>query len=168
MSQERPREKAPMRSTSTSPKTRPAPTARRYAPPQPPPRRDPFPFLMGGIIGALVVGLMVVIFLLTFNNGGTGNNNPAAGVVNTPIPALDPSGQLGAPLPTELPAPRMAMEQFKALYDDPAKRPFIVDVRPKAAYDEGHIVGAVSIPEAEVDVRIAEFPKDRLIVAYCQ
>ncbi|HYP39877.1 MAG TPA: rhodanese-like domain-containing protein [Chloroflexia bacterium] len=165
MSQERPREKAPTpRSTST--KTRPAPTTRRYAPPPPPPRRDPFPFLMGGIIGALVVGLMVVVFLITSNNNPGGN--PAASVVNTPVVPLDVSGQIGTPAPAEQPAPRMAMEQFKALYDDPAKRPFIVDVRPKAAYDEGHIAGAVSIPEAEVDVRIAEFPKDRLIVAYCQ
>ncbi|HET6261261.1 MAG TPA: rhodanese-like domain-containing protein [Chloroflexia bacterium] len=168
MSQERPREKAPTRSTPTSTRTRPAPSARRYAPPPPPPRRDPFPFLMGGIIGALVVGLMVVIFILTTNNNGGGNNNPVAGVANTPAAPLDPSGQIGAPLPTEEPAPRMTMDEFKALYDDPAKRPFIVDVRPKAAYDEGHIAGAVSIPEAEVDVRIAEFPKDRLIVAYCQ
>ena len=170
MSQERPREKAPTRSTSTSSRTRPAPTARRYAPPPPPPRRDPFPFLMGGIIGALVVGLMVVVFLITSNNGSGGTNNSGAGVVNTPVAPVDVSGQgqLGTPAPTEQPAPRMAMDQFKALYDDPAKRPFIVDVRPKAAYDEGHIAGAVSIPEAEVDVRIAEFPKDRLIVAYCQ
>ena len=171
MSQERPRDKVPTRSTSASPRTRPAPTARRYAPPPPPPRRDPFPFLMGGIIGALVVGLMVVVFLLTSNNGNGGNNNnnnSSAGVVNTPIPASDVSGAIGTLPPTEEPAPRMPMEQFKALYDDPAKRPFIVDVRPKASYDEGQIVGAVSIPEAEVDARIAEFPKDRLIVAYCQ
>jgi hypothetical protein len=126
---------------------------------------------MGGIIGALVVGLMVVIFLLTTGNSGNNNNsnnNSGAGVVNTPIPASDASGAIITPAPTEQPAPRMPMEQFKALYDDPAKRPFIVDVRPKAAYDEGHIVGAISIPEAEVDARIAEFPKDRLIVAYCQ
>jgi hypothetical protein len=124
---------------------------------------------MGGIIGALVVGLMVVIFLLTTNNGGVGNsNNPVAGVANTPVAPLDVSGQIGTPAPTEEPAPRMPMEQFKALYDDPAKRPFIVDVRPKASYDEGHIAGAASIPEAEVDARIAEFPKDRLIIAYCQ
>jgi hypothetical protein len=122
---------------------------------------------MGGIIGALVVGLMVVIFLLTSNNGGN-SNNPVAGAANTPVAPLDVSGQIGTPAPTEEPAPRMPMEQFKALYDDQAKRPFIVDVRPKAAFDEGHIVGAVSIPEAEVDARIAEFPKDRLIVAYCQ
>src|SRR6266446_2554086 len=52
-----------------------------YGPPPPPPRnyrnvrprnvpqqRDPFPYIMGGIIGALVVGLMLVIFLLVNNN----------------------------------------------------------------------------------------------------
>jgi hypothetical protein len=70
--------------------------------------------------------------------------------------------------PTEAPAPRMSVEDFKKLYDDAANRPVILDVRSKQAYDEGHIEGAISFPEAEVDARIAELPKDKLIVAYCQ
>jgi thiol-disulfide isomerase/thioredoxin len=64
--------------------------------------------------------------------------------------------------------PRMPLEEFKALYDDPATRPLILDVRAKEAYDEGHIAGAVSFPEADVDTRVSELPKDRLIIAYCQ
>ena len=63
---------------------------------------------------------------------------------------------------------RMPVEEFIVLYGDPAKRPIIVDVRSKAAYDEGHIAGAVSIPDAETESRLSEFPKDKLIVAYCQ
>jgi rhodanese-related sulfurtransferase len=64
--------------------------------------------------------------------------------------------------------PRMPLETFKALYDDPAKRPLIIDVRSAETYDSGHIAGAISFPEADVDARIAELPKDKLIVAYCQ
>jgi rhodanese-related sulfurtransferase len=63
---------------------------------------------------------------------------------------------------------RMPVEEFIALYADPAKRPIIVDVRSSVAYAEGHIAGAVSIPDAETESRLSELPKDRLIVAYCQ
>lgn len=137
----------------------------------PPPRRDPFPLIMSGIIGALVVGLMVVIYLLT-----TRNNTPVPTVaINPTVPANSaaPTAMVVNPVGAqsgEVPAPRMELKDFMALYNDPdpAKRPLVVDVRPKDAYNEGHIRGAVSIPEAEVDARIAEFPKDRLIVAYCQ
>ena len=36
------------------------------------------------------------------------------------------------------------------------------------AFDAGHITGAISFPESDVDARVAELPKDKLIVAYCQ
>jgi rhodanese-related sulfurtransferase len=62
----------------------------------------------------------------------------------------------------------MPLDKFKQLYDDPAKCPLIVDVRAADAFDQGHIAGAVNIPESDVDARIAEFPKDKLIIAYCQ
>jgi rhodanese-related sulfurtransferase len=62
----------------------------------------------------------------------------------------------------------MALDEFKALYDDPAKRPLILDVRAKEAFDAGHITGAINFPESVVDARVAVLPKDKLIVAYCQ
>lgn len=128
-------------------------------PPNAPPRRDPFPYLMGGVIGALIIGLMAVAYLLgTSARPGTGDGvpNPVTSGGGTTQP------------PASQPAPRISMEEFRALYDDPARRPLVIDVRSKQAYDEAHIAGAVSFPEAEVDARVAELPKDRLIVAYCQ
>jgi outer membrane lipoprotein-sorting protein len=103
----------------------------------------------------------------------------------TPSPMVEVTSSSGTPLPgstvtivslaTPPPMaydtdglPRMSIDAFKLLYDDPGKRPIILDVRQKKAYDEGHIKGAVSFPEAEVDARIGELSKDRLIVAYCQ
>jgi hypothetical protein len=122
-------------------------------------RRDPFPYIMGGIIGAMIVGLMALIWLITQQN-----NNPGPG----PVAAVTPGVNTGATIMSEQTAPRMPIDEFKALYDNPASRPYIIDVRAKQAYDEGHIVGAVSFPEAEVDARIAELPKGKLIIAYCQ
>jgi rhodanese-related sulfurtransferase len=62
----------------------------------------------------------------------------------------------------------MTLEDFKKLYDDPAKRPIIIDVRAKETYDAGHIKGAISFPESDIDTRVGELPKDKLVVAYCQ
>jgi cytochrome c biogenesis protein CcmG/thiol:disulfide interchange protein DsbE len=84
-------------------------------------------------------------------------------VIRDPLTPVPPS-----PGPTQGPAPRMPLEQFKKLYDDPATRPLIIDVRAKEAYDAGHIVGAISFPEGDVDTRVGELPKDKLVIAYCQ
>ena len=137
-----------------------------------PHRRDPFPYVMGGVIGALVVGLMMVMFLIgsSTSGGNQPNNQGIAGPTTLP-PANNPQAQtttINAAGPTQIEAIRMPIEEFIALYSDPAKRPIIVDVRTKQAYDEGHIAGAVSIPDPETEQRLAELPKDRLIVAYCQ
>jgi hypothetical protein len=110
---------------------------------------------MGGIIGAMIIGLGAVIFLILSNNSPStvGNNNtPPAATANADAP------------------PRMAIGDFKALYDDPAKRPLVVDVRPVASYAEGHIAGAVSMPEADIDTYVSsnQVPKDKMVVAYCQ
>ena len=43
----------------------------------------------------------------------------------------------------------------------------IVDVRGKGDYDFEHAEGAVSIPLAEFEARMAELPRDKYIAAYC-
>jgi hypothetical protein len=113
---------------------------------------------MGGIIGAMIVGLALVIWLLLQQN----TSSPG------PVAAVTPGVNTGATIMSEQTAPRMPIAEFKALYDNPNTRPVILDVRAKQSYDEGHIAGAISFPEAEVDARVAELPKDRLIIAYCQ
>jgi rhodanese-related sulfurtransferase len=44
----------------------------------------------------------------------------------------------------------------------------VLDVRPAEEYRAGHIPGAISVPIADLERRIAELPKDREIVAYCR
>ena len=153
------------RSSGRGPYDAPPPPPRNYRNMQRrdvPPPRDPFPYIMGGIIGALFVGLMLVVFLLINNNKNT--SPPLATSSGTQL-----AGAGDQPTPVaEATPPRMPMDQFKALYDDPAKRPMIIDVRAKELYDAGHIAGAISFPEADVDTRINEIPKDKLVVAYCQ
>ncbi len=44
----------------------------------------------------------------------------------------------------------------------------VVDVRPRAEYEAGHIAGAVSIPLDELADRLDELPEDAEVVAYCR
>lgn len=44
----------------------------------------------------------------------------------------------------------------------------VLDVRPEAEYEAGHLPFARSIPLAELRRRMRELPKSRLIVAYCR
>jgi rhodanese-related sulfurtransferase len=44
----------------------------------------------------------------------------------------------------------------------------LLDVRPTAEFQAGHLPGAVSIPLDELEHRLDELPRDRLIAAYCR
>jgi rhodanese-related sulfurtransferase len=44
----------------------------------------------------------------------------------------------------------------------------VVDVRPPEEYAAGHIAGALSVPLAELERRLADLPPNKPIVAYCR
>ena len=44
----------------------------------------------------------------------------------------------------------------------------VIDVRPSAEYDAGHIQGAVNIPIESLPERLSKLPHDQEIVAYCR
>jgi len=44
----------------------------------------------------------------------------------------------------------------------------VIDVRPPAEYDAGHIEGAVNIPLEALPERLSQLPHDQEIVAYCR
>ena len=44
----------------------------------------------------------------------------------------------------------------------------LIDVRPRAEYDAGHIAGAISIPPDQLDELLPQLPAAREIVAYCR
>jgi ArsR family transcriptional regulator len=44
----------------------------------------------------------------------------------------------------------------------------LLDVRPQDEFNLGHLPGALNIPFAELERRLAELPKDTRIVAYCR
>lgn len=59
-----------------------------------------------------------------------------------------------------VPVPIEAIERRKDVY--------LLDVRPKDEYDKGHIPKAFSVPIEELNERMGEIPKDKLVIAYCR
>ena len=44
----------------------------------------------------------------------------------------------------------------------------LLDVRPKDEYQKGHMPKAISIPLDELEERLGDLPKEKLIIAYCR
>jgi len=44
----------------------------------------------------------------------------------------------------------------------------VLDTRPRAEYEAGHIPGALSVPVAELERRLSEIPRDQEVIAYCR
>lgn len=66
------------------------------------------------------------------------------------------------------PEQRVTLEELKRIWAN--KEGLIVDVRPKAKFDEGHIPGSINIFMAEMEKHLDALPKDKnaLIVFYCE
>jgi hypothetical protein len=85
----------------------------------------------------------------------------------TPFSGSDaPAG--ATPHPTSTPndgVRRVTVEEAQRLVA--AGEAVIVDVRAKAQYDQSRIKGSISVPRNEIDKRLADLPKDKLLVFYC-
>ena len=60
-------------------------------------------------------------------------------------------------------------EEARKLMDSEKDR-IILDVRSREEYDQGHIPGAILIPDTEIEVKAADLlpDKDQLILVYCR
>jgi rhodanese-related sulfurtransferase len=61
--------------------------------------------------------------------------------------------------------PQITVEDAHKQFGDP--NTVFVDTRVKAAFDQNHLKGAISVPEAEITARAAELPKDKDLILYC-
>ncbi len=87
-------------------------------------------------------------------------------------------GKIGEQQLAELAAARAALAQRTADVECIDRRTLLrrlrdgsailIDVRPAEEYAAGHIAGALSLPLAQLEARLAEVPARREVVAYCR
>ena len=124
---------------------------------------------MRAFISSSAATVLAVVLLAGCNT--TQNENRSAKVpaaaptpvaaTTKPTPSLaatqskEPNDGVRRITPAELQA---AMEKGEAV---------VVDVRGQAAYQRGHIKGALLIPADQIAARAGELPRDKTIVTYC-
>ncbi|MBF6590385.1 MAG: MBL fold metallo-hydrolase [Ktedonobacterales bacterium] len=75
-------------------------------------------------------------------------------------------GQMDMPWAMLTSAPVVPEVEVTALTDR-LEGALLVDVREPQEYGEGHVPGAISIPQAELAARLAELPRDRPLLLIC-
>lgn len=60
---------------------------------------------------------------------------------------------------------RIDSKEFERAYN--LDRPLTFDVRKKSEYDSEHIIGAINIPLNEINLHLAQFPKNKSFVLHC-
>jgi rhodanese-related sulfurtransferase len=88
-----------------------------------------------------------------------------AGSVNVAGSNLAANGNASNPAADSEPARRITTGEARAALEK--GEAFILDVRSQPEYNEGHIKGARLLPRRELNARVNELPKDKLIVTYC-
>lgn len=92
------------------------------------------------------------------------------GSMSASAPATSQTGSTAGatPHPTSTPndgVRRVTVEETQQLV---AKgEAVVVDVRAKSNYDQSHIKGSLSVPRTEINERLADLPKDKLLIFYC-
>ena len=84
-----------------------------------------------------------------------------------------PTSPHGAAVVTPVPMVQGSLESARRITRDEAiklvdkHKAVFVDVRPLEAYIDGHIKGALSIPESQLMQRLKEVPPGKMIITYC-
>jgi len=97
----------------------------------------------------------------------TPSGTPDVSVVGLPPGQAAPEVSLASPVPdmTLAAIPRITVEEAYAKFGQP--NVIFVDARVPDQYGQGHIQGAISVPEVEVAGRLSDLPKDKELILYC-
>ena len=97
-----------------------------------------------------------------------------AAAMSVAFAAIATAGEPAATATASAPAPAavaVAPMSQEALLEHQSRHPdhlFVLDVRTPQEYAEGHVPGAVNVPQDQLASRLAEVPKDKDVVIYCR
>ena len=119
--------------------------------------------LLYSLSAAVLLAVLVLAACNSTENKGNkagdsrNSSNNSAARVPTPPPSGHVAPSDGVKRVTTIET-RDAVEKGEAI---------IVDVRGDAAYNQSHIKGSISVPGDQVEARLDQLPRDKMIVTYC-
>ncbi len=109
----------------------------------------------------LSCSLLVILLLAGFVAGASGCRPTVA-----PTPTPTATSVRPTPAPTPRPVATITPAEVFARSAG-ADQLLVYDARSREEYAAGHLPGAVALPLGELPQRLAEIPRDRLVVFYC-
>jgi len=82
--------------------------------------------------------------------------------ISVPVRTVEPQPTQSIPNPE---VPRITLKETQSLLEK--GQALLIDVRDRGSYDQLHAVGALSFPEAEIESRLSELPRDKQLILYC-
>jgi hypothetical protein len=107
-------------------------------------------------VGAVVVAIIFGVIVSAESRQPSPADNPSA------VATAQGLGTQSIPYPA---VPRISLTDAQRELEN--GQAILVDVRSKSSYDSGHAVGAISMPEEEINTRLNELPRDKDIILYC-
>jgi len=109
---------------------------------------------------AIALAIVTLAACNSSESPGTKTSNGSRGNATVSLPTTTP----GSIAPSDGVKRITTIELRDALAKGAA---IVVDVRPADAYRQSHIKGSISIPQEQVQARLSELPRDKMIVTYC-
>jgi hypothetical protein len=110
----------------------------------------------------VAVVVLVVVGLIVSSRAQPSRTFAAPGAAPLSVSTAEPQALQPLPYPD---VARASLQQAVDRLD--RGRALLVDVRSSLSYDKAHAAGALSIPEAEIEGRLDELPRDKELILYC-
>jgi hypothetical protein len=82
--------------------------------------------------------------------------------LSVPVITVQPQPTQPIPFPE---VPRISLQETQTRLEK--GEALLIDVRSRELYDQAHASGALSFPEQEIEARLDELPRDKLLILYC-
>ena len=112
------------------------------------------------VVGVALLALVIGVILLNEKQGSIASTAP--GDLGVPVITVQPQPTQPIPFPE---VPRISLKETQARLEK--GEAVLIDVRSRELYDQAHASAALSFPEQEIEARLGELPRDKMLILYC-
>ena len=111
---------------------------------------------MGVALIALVIGAVILNHKQRYVASTTPDD------LSVPVITVQPQPTQPIPFPE---VPRISLKETQTRLEK--GEALLIDVRSRELYDQTHASGSLSFSEQEIEARLGELPRDKMLILYC-